>query len=111
MKITEDTVDKIAHLARLEVNANEKEQLMADMSRILSFMEKLNEIDTSNVEPLVYMTEEVNTFREDVVKEVITHEEALQNAPEHDENYFLIPKVIETREHADAKTDKNAGRV
>ncbi|OKS85504.1 Asp-tRNA(Asn)/Glu-tRNA(Gln) amidotransferase subunit GatC [Mucilaginibacter polytrichastri] len=107
MKITEDTVDKIAHLARLEVNAEEKEQLMADMSRILSFMDKLNEVDTSNVEPLVYMTDEVNTFREDVIKEVITHEEALQNAPEHDENYFMIPKVIETRSHADGKADKS----
>ena len=107
MKITEDTVDKIAHLARLEVNADEKEQLMADMSRILTFMDKLNEVDTSNVEPLVYMTEEVNIFRKDEVKEIITHEEALQNAPEHDENYFLVPKVIETRDHADGKADKS----
>jgi len=107
MKITEDTVDKIAHLARLEVNAEEKEQLMADMSRILTFMDKLNEVDTSNVEPLVYMTEEVNVFRKDEVKELITHEEALQNAPEHDENYFLVPKVIETRDHADGKADKS----
>jgi aspartyl-tRNA(Asn)/glutamyl-tRNA(Gln) amidotransferase subunit C len=107
MKITEDTVDKIAHLARLEVNAEEKEQLMADMSRILTFMDKLNEVDTSNVEPLVYMTEEVNIFRKDEVKELITHEEALQNAPERDENYFLVPKVIETRNHADGKADKS----
>jgi aspartyl-tRNA(Asn)/glutamyl-tRNA(Gln) amidotransferase subunit C len=108
MKITEDTVDKIAHLARLEVNADEKEQLMADMSRILTFMDKLNEVDTSNVEPLIYMTEEVNVFRKDEVKELITHEDALQNAPEHDENYFLVPKVIETRDHADGKADKSA---
>jgi aspartyl-tRNA(Asn)/glutamyl-tRNA(Gln) amidotransferase subunit C len=108
MKITEDTVDKIAHLARLEVSAEEKEQLMADMSRILTFMDKLNEVDTSNVEPLVYMTEEVNVFRKDEVKELITHEEALENAPERDENYFLVPKVIETRDHADGKADKSA---
>jgi aspartyl-tRNA(Asn)/glutamyl-tRNA(Gln) amidotransferase subunit C len=108
MKITEDTVDKIAHLARLEVSTDEKEQLIGDMSRILSFMEKLNEVDTSNVEPLVYMTDEVNNFRKDEVVEIITHEEALQNAPEHDESYFLVPKVIETRDHADGKADKNA---
>jgi aspartyl-tRNA(Asn)/glutamyl-tRNA(Gln) amidotransferase subunit C len=107
MKITEDTVDKIAHLARLEVSTDEKEQLIGDMSRILSFMEKLNEVDTSNVEPLVYMTDEVNNFRKDEVVEIITHEEALQNAPEHDENYFLVPKVIETRGHADGKADKS----
>ncbi|WCT10942.1 Asp-tRNA(Asn)/Glu-tRNA(Gln) amidotransferase subunit GatC [Mucilaginibacter jinjuensis] len=107
MKITEDTVDKIAHLARLEVSADEKEQLMADMSRILTFMDKLNEVDTSSVEPLVYMTGEVNVFRKDEVKELITHDEALQNAPERDENYFLVPKVIETRNHADGKADKS----
>jgi aspartyl-tRNA(Asn)/glutamyl-tRNA(Gln) amidotransferase subunit C len=108
MKITEDTVDKIAHLARLEVSPDEKEQLIGDMSRILSFMEKLNEVDTSSIEPLVYMTDEVNNFRKDEVIEIITHEEALQNAPEHDENYFLVPKVIETRDHADGKADKSA---
>jgi len=108
MKITEDTVDKIAHLARLEVSPDEKEQLIGDMSRILSFMEKLNEVDTGSVEPLVYMTDEVNNFRKDEVIEIITHEEALQNAPEHDENYFLVPKVIETRDHADGKADKSA---
>jgi len=94
MKIDKDTVDKIAHLARLEITGQEREELIAEMSQILSFMDKLNEVDTSGIEPLVYMTDEVNVFREDVVQHPITHEEALKNAPEHNEDFFLVPKVI-----------------
>lgn len=95
MTIDKETVDKIAHLARLELSAEETQDMITDMSKILDFMAKLNEIDTSGVEPLVYMTNEVNVFREDVVKHDVTHEEALQNAPKHDEDYFLVAKVIE----------------
>ena len=95
MTIDKETVEKVAHLARLELAEDEKEVLIADMSKILGFMAKLNEIDTSGIEPLVYMTSSSNVVREDVVKQEITHEEALINAPKHDENYFLVAKVIE----------------
>jgi aspartyl-tRNA(Asn)/glutamyl-tRNA(Gln) amidotransferase subunit C len=95
MTIDKETVDKIAHLARLELAEDEKVKLMGDMGKILDFMAKLNEIDTTGIEPLVYMTDEINVLREDVVKQEITHEEALQNAPKHDRNYFLVAKVIE----------------
>jgi aspartyl-tRNA(Asn)/glutamyl-tRNA(Gln) amidotransferase subunit C len=95
MTIDKETVDKVAHLARLELAEDEKEKLMGDMGKILDFMAKLNEIDTTGVEPLVYMTDEINVLREDVVKQEITHEEALLNAPKHDDNYFLVAKVIE----------------
>jgi aspartyl-tRNA(Asn)/glutamyl-tRNA(Gln) amidotransferase subunit C len=94
MNIDSETVDKIAHLARLELAENEKQEMIGDMNKILDFMAKLNEIDTSGVEPLVYLSNEVNVFREDVVKQQITHEEALQNAPKHDDQYFLVAKVI-----------------
>ncbi|MBS1525407.1 MAG: Asp-tRNA(Asn)/Glu-tRNA(Gln) amidotransferase subunit GatC [Bacteroidetes bacterium] len=94
MTIDKETVDKIAHLARLELSEEEKEKLMGDMGKILDFMAKLNEVDTTGVEPLVYMTDEINVLREDEVKQEITHEEALLNAPKHDENYFLVAKVI-----------------
>ena len=97
MQIDKDTVAKIAHLARLEVNEQETEAVVADMTKILDFMAKLNEVDTSNVEPLIYMTNEVNTLREDVVKHEITHEEALFNAPEQDGKHFLVAKVIERK--------------
>ena len=94
MTIDEQTVDKIAHLARLQLAADEKKAMIKDMNKILGFMDKLNEIDTAGVEPLVYMTAEPNVLRDDVVKQEITTEEALQNAPDHDESYFLVEKVI-----------------
>ena len=94
MIIDQDTVEKIAHLARLELTGEEKQAMIKDMNKILGFMDKLNEIDTTGVEPLVYMTNEVNTLREDVIKQEITHEEALLNAPKQDGQYFLVAKVI-----------------
>jgi aspartyl-tRNA(Asn)/glutamyl-tRNA(Gln) amidotransferase subunit C len=95
MTIDKETVEKVAHLARLELNETETQEMIKDMSKILDFMAKLNELDTSGVEPLVYMTGDINVLREDVVKQQITHEEALKNAPKHDEDYFLVAKVIE----------------
>jgi aspartyl-tRNA(Asn)/glutamyl-tRNA(Gln) amidotransferase subunit C len=97
MIIDEETVDKIAHLARLELSGDEKQEMIKDMNKILGFMDKLNEIDTSGIEPLVYMTNEVNGFRKDVIKQEITHEEALLNAPKHDDDYFLVAKVIDLK--------------
>jgi len=95
MNIDKETVEKVAHLARLELSEAEKKDMIKDMSKILDFMAKLNELDTTGVEPLVYMTDGANILREDVVKQTITHEEALKNAPKHDEDYFLVAKVIE----------------
>jgi len=95
MTIDKETVEKVAHLARLELTETEVQDAMKDMSKILDFMAKLNEVDTTGVEPLVYMTTGANVLREDVVKQQITHEEALENAPKHDEDFFLVAKVIE----------------
>ncbi len=95
MTIDKETVEKVAHLARLELSEAEKQDMIQDMSKILDFMAKLNELDTTGVEPLIYMTDGANILREDVVKQQITHEEALQNAPKHDKDYFLVAKVIE----------------
>lgn len=94
MNIDQETVDKIAHLARLELSETEKAETIQDMNRILDFMAKLNEVDTSNVEPLVYMSNDVNVLRQDVVKQEITHDEALLNAPEKDADFFHVAKVI-----------------
>ena len=63
MKLDNDTITRIAHLARLDVNPEEKGALLSDMNNILSFMEKLNELNTEGVEPLIYLTDEVNVFR------------------------------------------------
>jgi len=94
MNIDSETVDNIANLARLELAEDEKQEMIQDMNKILDFMAKLNEVDTKGVEPLVYMSDEVNVFREDVIRQDITPGEALLNAPKHDDKYFLVAKVI-----------------
>ena len=94
-KIDIKTVDEIAHLARLEFNEEAKKGIVNDMNRMLSFIDKLNELDTSKVEPLIYMTNEKNMMREDVPEVTITQKEALKNAPKKDSDYFKVPKVID----------------
>lgn len=94
MNIDQATVEKIAHLARLELTTDEKTDMIKDMNKILDFMAKLNEVDTSAVEPLVYMSNAVNVLRRDEVRQDITHEEALKNAPDADKDFFHVAKVI-----------------
>ena len=94
MKITDEVVDHIAHLARLEFEGDKKVTIKEDMERILSFMEKLHELDTENVEPLIFMSDEVNVLREDVAVDSLTQKQALSNAPKKDSDYFRIPKVL-----------------
>lgn len=95
--VVEEAVDKVAHLARLEFDAKAKPEIIKDMTNMLAFVEKLNELNTDNVEPLVYMTDEVNVLREDEVKSDMTQEEALKNAPKKDSDYFKVPKVVEKK--------------
>ena len=95
MKIDNETVDKIAHLARLEFENEAKQEIIKDMNNMLSFIDKLYELDTQNIEPLIYMSDEVNVLREDDVKHEITQDEALKNAPKKDSDYFKVPKVLE----------------
>lgn len=94
MEINDKLVDHIAHLARLEFNDEEKENIKSDLSRIIRFIDQLNTVDTNGVEPLIFMTESINVLREDEVKQTITQEEALKNAPNHDSDYFKIAKVL-----------------
>jgi aspartyl-tRNA(Asn)/glutamyl-tRNA(Gln) amidotransferase subunit C len=94
-KIDIKTVDEIAHLARLEFDAAAKADILNDMNRMLTFVDKLNELDTDMVDPLIYMTDEKNALRADVPEKSITQKEALKNAPRKDSDYFKAPKVIE----------------
>jgi aspartyl-tRNA(Asn)/glutamyl-tRNA(Gln) amidotransferase subunit C len=94
-KIDIKTVDEIAHLARLEFNDDAKQGIITDMNRMLDFVDKLNELNTDNVEPLIYMTQEHNVLREDVPQITLTQKEALKNAPQKDTDYFKAPKVID----------------
>ncbi|KIO75212.1 glutamyl-tRNA amidotransferase [Pedobacter lusitanus] len=95
MNIDKATIYKVADLARIEIAEEEVGTLQADMNKILTFMEKLNELDTKNVEPLVYMNPEVNVWREDEVKQELTVSEGLKNAALHNEEFFLVPKILD----------------
>jgi len=96
-KIDKDIVDKLATLSRLEFDGKEKEEIIHDLNRMLDFVGKLNEMDTSSVEPLIYMNDETNTLRTDEVKQEITQKEALSNASKKDSDYFKVPKVVEKK--------------
>ena len=95
MKIDKDTLNKIAHLSRLDINENDTDKILKDMNNIVAFVEKLNEVNTDGVEPLTTMSHEINALREDEVKPHLSHERALKNAPKKDEDYFRVPKVLE----------------
>jgi aspartyl-tRNA(Asn)/glutamyl-tRNA(Gln) amidotransferase subunit C len=92
MDISNEMVDKLADLAKLEFNGDEKEKIKADLAQITSFFEQLNTVDTEGVEPLIFMSDAVNVLREDVVKEELSHADALKNAPAKDSDYFRVPK-------------------
>lgn len=94
MKVTDQLVDKLAHLAKLEFTGDKKERIKEDFQKILNFVDKLSELDTAGIEPLIHMSDTVTEFRDDKVIETITHEEALKNAPEKDSDYFKVPKVL-----------------
>ncbi|MCW3078231.1 MAG: gatC [Bacteroidetes bacterium] len=94
-KIDIKTVDEIAHLARLEFKDEAKAAILNDMNRMLSFVDKLSELNTDNVSPLIYMTQEANILREDEPEVSVSHKDALKNAPKKDSDYFKVPKVIE----------------
>jgi len=95
MKITDEIVDHIAHLSRLEFKGADKEAIKNDMEKIIGFMDKLSEVPTNDVEPLIFMSTEVNRLREDIPAVTVSHEEALKNAPKRDSDYFRIPKVLD----------------
>jgi aspartyl-tRNA(Asn)/glutamyl-tRNA(Gln) amidotransferase subunit C len=95
VKIDKETLDKIAHLARLEINEKDTDQMISDLTNMLTFVEKLNEVNTDGVEPLTTMSYEINSLREDEVKPHLDHDKALANAPKRDSDYFRVPKVLE----------------
>lgn len=96
-KIDPHTVDQLAHLARLEFSGKEKEEILHDLGRMLEFVGKLNEVDTSHTEPLIYINDHTNVLRPDEVKQNISQQQALSNAPKKDSDYFKVPKVVEKK--------------
>ena len=95
MKVTKDDVVKIAHLARLELKDAQVGEMQDSINKVLDWMEALNAVDTSNVDPLVHMTSSLNHFREDIANEGLDRSKALALGPDTNEKYFKVPQVIE----------------
>ena len=94
MEVNDALVDKLANLARLNFDETEKQAIKKDLQNMIQFADKLNELDTTGVEPLLHVSEQVNILRADEVKGSVSREEALKNASMHDEQFFKVPKVI-----------------
>tara|TARA_Y100001958_G_C21065558_1_gene426935 strand:- start:356 stop:649 length:294 start_codon:yes stop_codon:yes gene_type:complete len=97
MKVNNKLVEHLAHLSRLDFDDDSIEKMKFDFEKMLDFVAKLEEVDTANVEPLTYMSSELNVLRDDKVEQVLTQEQALQNAPVNDTDYIRIPKVIDSK--------------
>jgi aspartyl-tRNA(Asn)/glutamyl-tRNA(Gln) amidotransferase subunit C len=95
IEIDDKLLDKLADLSRLKFEGEARTAIQADLKRMLNFVDKLNEVDTNGVEPLIYMTEESLTLRKDEVREQVSQKEALRNAPSSDSDYFKVPKVLD----------------
>lgn len=94
MIINDELINKLAHLSRLEFDEEEKEVLRNEIEKMIGFFDKLNELDTTGVEPLLHLSENRNIFRKDKIEGQVSRAEALKNAPVHDEQFFKVPKVI-----------------
>ena len=94
MKIDQTLIEKLAKLSQLDFSQEAKRKMEQDLNKILAFVDELNTLNTDDIEPLVYINEEVNKLREDKVGEHLPKEEALKNAPDKDSDYFKVPTVL-----------------
>ena len=93
--IMDETIEYVGNLAKLEISREEKEEAKKDMGRMLDYIDKLNELDTSNVEPMSHVFSMNNVFRQDVVTNGDDREDMLKNAPEQKEGAFKVPRTVE----------------
>jgi aspartyl-tRNA(Asn)/glutamyl-tRNA(Gln) amidotransferase subunit C len=94
-KITGEDVERVARLARLELSDDEREVLTSQMDAILGYMDTLNALDTSGIEPTTTVIPMAGVMREDAVRPSLPQDEALANAPDRDDIYFRVPRIIE----------------
>jgi aspartyl-tRNA(Asn)/glutamyl-tRNA(Gln) amidotransferase subunit C len=97
MNITKQEVERVAELARLEITEAEKEAFNRQLSSILTYIEQLKGIETTGIEPTATVLDQTNVFRDDVVRQSLSVERALANAPEVDEGYLRVPKILGNR--------------
>ena len=94
MEINEDLILKLEKLSRLDLDPEDRKIIKDDLKSILEMIDKLQEVDTENVEPLIYMNQEEYTWRADKVNNELERKDALKNAAEANEEYFTVPKVL-----------------
>ena len=94
MQIDKALISKLEKLARLHLDESERQSIQNDLNNILKMVEKLNEVDTEGQEPLIHISNEANVLRPDEIKNQLSRDEALKNAPLHDGQFFKVPKVI-----------------
>ena len=94
MEVNNKLIQDLSRLAKLKFDKNSSEKIKDDLSSILGFVDTLSEVDTEGVEPLIYMSEEVNTLREDNIANEVSQKNALKNAPQKDSDYFKVPTVL-----------------
>ncbi|HEY5463848.1 MAG TPA: Asp-tRNA(Asn)/Glu-tRNA(Gln) amidotransferase subunit GatC [Hanamia sp.] len=94
MEVNDALIEKLAHLSRLEFSEEEKQEIKIDLEKMIGFFDKLSELDTTGVEPLLHVSDNVNVFRKDEVKGEISRKDVFKNAPLHDDQFFKVPKVI-----------------
>jgi aspartyl-tRNA(Asn)/glutamyl-tRNA(Gln) amidotransferase subunit C len=95
MEVNDDMINKLASLAKLRFNDTEKEAIKADLQKMISFVQKMDEVDTEGVEPLLHISGNNNSWREDTIQGSCTKQDALKNAQKHSDDFFLVPKVIQ----------------
>ena len=95
-KITLEDVEYVASLAQLTLDEEAKQRLLREMGDLLAYVDKLNELDTDDVEPMMHVLDISNVYREDIVTGSLDHEAALKNAPKTDGSYFLVPRILDT---------------
>lgn len=94
MALSKETIDHIAHLARIDLSTEEKTKITSDLDKILDYVDLLNEVDVINVKPLVNIVRKKTALRDDLAKDSLSQQEALKNAPEKNSDYFKVPKVL-----------------
>ena len=95
MKVNKELITKLSSLSKLKFNKEETELISEDLSKMVNFINQLNELETDGIEPLIHMNEEINNWREDKLGEVLSQDKALTNSPVQDSTYFKLPKVLD----------------
>jgi aspartyl-tRNA(Asn)/glutamyl-tRNA(Gln) amidotransferase subunit C len=98
MQVDDALIDKLSRLSMLEFSTEEREGIKEDLTKMIGFVDKLKELDTTGVAPLLHMSTEINVLRNDETGGMLTQDEALKNAPRHDHAYFQVPKVIKKQD-------------